>query len=85
MSRKTTNEYGVIIYYNDANMVHREDGPAKMWPDGYKEWWINNKCHREDGPATEDDIDKQLYFINDIELTEQDFFKWKLQKFLDEI
>ena len=41
----------VILFRNDAGLYHREDGPAFIWPDGYKEWWINGKSHREDGPA----------------------------------
>lgn len=32
---------------------HREDGPARIWPDDHKEWWFNNAMHREDGPAKE--------------------------------
>ena len=30
---------------------HREDGPARIWSDGNRSWWINGKRHREDGPA----------------------------------
>ena len=26
---------------------------VKVYPDGAKEWWLNDKLHREDGPAIE--------------------------------
>jgi hypothetical protein len=28
-------------YFNGKR--HREDGPAVEWPDGRKEWWVNNR------------------------------------------
>jgi hypothetical protein len=31
----------------------REDGPAVVWFNGHKEWWVNGLRHREDGPAVE--------------------------------
>lgn len=31
--------------------LHREDGPAVIFPDGSKYWYQNGKLHREDGPA----------------------------------
>ncbi len=33
--------------------LHREDGPAIEYANGYKEWWVNDKRHRTDGPAVE--------------------------------
>jgi antitoxin component YwqK of YwqJK toxin-antitoxin module len=38
-------------YINDK--LHREDGPACEYADGYKSWYINDKLHRKDGPAIE--------------------------------
>ena len=32
-------------------LLHREDGPAIEFADGYKAWYINGKFHRIDGPA----------------------------------
>jgi len=43
---------GTIRYYVN-NQLHREDGPAMEWVDGYKSWFLNGKLHREDGPAIE--------------------------------
>lgn len=43
---------GCLIWRDDnTGLVHRTDGPAKMWPDGTEEWYINGSLHRIDGPA----------------------------------
>jgi hypothetical protein len=42
-----------IEYLNEKGQYHREDGPAREFINGTKEWWINGKYHREDGPAVE--------------------------------
>lgn len=33
--------------------LHREYGPAVIWPNGEKEWWRDGMLHRDDGPAVE--------------------------------
>lgn len=33
--------------------IHREDGPAVEYANGYREWRLNGKKHRLDGPAVE--------------------------------
>ena len=44
--------FEVTRYYKKgANIYHREDGPAIIWSNGPKEWWVNGKLHRLDGPA----------------------------------
>jgi len=37
---------------------------VKVYDDGNKEWFINNKRHREDGPAVEDACGYKAWFIN---------------------
>jgi hypothetical protein len=48
-------EEGGKTYYKNKDMtiLHREDGPAIEWVDGYKAWYTNGQPHREDGPAIE--------------------------------
>jgi len=41
---------GIHEYKVDGNL-HREDGPAVIWPSGTQQWYLNGKLHREDGPA----------------------------------
>jgi hypothetical protein len=69
------NSYGSKFYYNDKAMtiLHREDGPAIEWVDGYKEWRINGKRHREDGPAYEGADGTKFWYLNDEKLTEREF------------
>ena len=38
-------------YRNEKGQLHRLDGPAVIWADGTKEWWVNGLRHRLDGPA----------------------------------
>jgi hypothetical protein len=47
---KYTESDGSQRWYKDGNL-HREDGPAIIYPDGTKRWYKDGKRHREDGPA----------------------------------
>jgi len=31
------------VFYNNGKDIHREDGPAIIWSNGDKEWWLNGK------------------------------------------
>jgi hypothetical protein len=57
---------GDKVYYSDENMtvLHREDGPAIEWNDGFKEWWLNGKLHRETGPAIESANGSKSWYLN---------------------
>ena len=37
---KKINKYNTE-WRNDAGQLHREDGPAREWSDGSKEWYLN--------------------------------------------
>ena len=37
--------------YRRGGLLHREDGPAVIWPDGTQLHYEDGKLHREDGPA----------------------------------
>ena len=49
--RVDVDEYGTRRYYNSANQLHCEDGPAIVCTNGYREWWQNGQPHRDNGPA----------------------------------
>ncbi len=51
MVTKEINKFGTIIYYNEQDQCHREDGPALEYTNGEKYWYINNLLHRIGGPA----------------------------------
>lgn len=56
---------GTIRYYNYRDNLHREDGPAVIYPSGTKLWYFNNKKHREDGPAIEYPDGSGSWYFND--------------------
>jgi len=37
--------------------LHRENGPAVIYPDGYKAYYQNDKLHREDGKTQTNDTE----------------------------
>jgi len=51
-------------WYNESNLLHREDGPAIEWANGTKSYYINGKHHREGGPAMETADGEKHYYIN---------------------
>jgi hypothetical protein len=48
----TEDEYGVRRWKLSGEL-HREDGPAIQWSNGYGHWYLNGHRHRADGPAIE--------------------------------
>jgi hypothetical protein len=53
-SKCEIDEDGTKRWRNSERQVHREDGPAVEYADGwYKAWYRNGLFHREDGPACE--------------------------------
>jgi len=42
--KKIVDCWGDIQYYNELNLLHREDGPAFIIPSrNYKEYWLNGR------------------------------------------
>ena len=40
---KETDPFGTTVYYNADNELHRTDGPAIEYANGYKEYWVNGR------------------------------------------
>jgi hypothetical protein len=40
-----TDGQGTKRWFNKNRKLHREDGPAVIYSDGYKSWWINDKIY----------------------------------------
>jgi hypothetical protein len=49
---------GIEIWYEEG-IIHREEGPAIIWPDGYEEWLVYGLRHRIDGPAVMSSLYKE--------------------------
>ncbi|GIW83232.1 MAG: hypothetical protein KatS3mg105_5039 [Gemmatales bacterium] len=47
----TRTRNNVILYVNELGELHRERGPAVMFPSGTRFYFRRNKLHRRDGPA----------------------------------
>ena len=66
------NTAGTIEWYQN-DKLHRLDGPAVEYANGYKVWYQNDKRHREDGPACEYADGDRYWFIEGKELSEEEF------------
>ena len=68
------NDYGYIIYCKkDTQLIHNPYGPAILWKNGNKFYYINNKRHRLDGPARIYAYGREEYWINNKYLTKEQF------------
>src|SRR3954469_16273994 len=45
------NGEGVLEWRDDHGRLHRDDGPARVFPSGREEWYRQGKLNREGGPA----------------------------------
>ena len=54
---------GIISFKNGE--VHQEDGPAIVWKNGQRDWFLNGKRHRIDGPAVIEPNGKTEWWVND--------------------
>ena len=66
---------GTIRYYNKSGELHRIGGPAEITPSGRKGWFRNGVCHRTDGPAIEGSDGSCIWYLNNDELTEEEFIR----------
>ena len=66
-----------LIWLSKSGGFHREDGPAIVWDNGTKHWYINDKRHREDGPAVEWGDGLRAWYVNGEYLTKDGFNRRK--------
>jgi hypothetical protein len=52
-------------WYKDGKL-HREDGPAVIFPSGTQDWYLNGERHREDGPAVIRKNGTQEWWLNGV-------------------
>lgn len=69
----------ILLWYNKEGRLHRKDGPAKIFPDGTRAWYLDGELHREDGPAIIWFNDDKDWFIRGEAVATY----WFLQKQLD--
>jgi hypothetical protein len=54
----------MIKHRNENGELHRVDGPAIEWADGYRSWWVDGKRHRTDGPAYEGPNGRRAWWVD---------------------
>ena len=70
-------KHGCRCYYNAANQLHRDGGPAVGYEDGHVDWYQNGRLHRIDGPAIISGRgDKYWYQNNRIHRTDGPAIEW---------
>ena len=61
-------------WYKDG-YLHREGGPAIIYKDGTKIWYKYGKLHREDGAAVIYPNGETEWWINNINLTKEEWWE----------
>jgi hypothetical protein len=61
---------GTVTFMKNG-LLHREDGPARILPDGYQEWYFEGKLHNLNGPAAIWNDGRKYYFINNKQTTKE--------------
>lgn len=47
-------DYDYTEHRNDDGDLHKTNGPALIWADGVKSWWLNGLHHRYYGVQSND-------------------------------
>lgn len=55
---------GTREWCNERGELHREDGPAIIYANGSKSWYLKGERHREDGPAITRANGDKLWFLH---------------------
>lgn len=63
------------IFFHKNKMLHNKNGAAKIWNDGYKEYYLDNKCY---GTSSRPSYNKNIIHIP----SDEYWVKWqKLRAF----
>lgn len=66
---------GIKRWYDKNKHYHRENGPALEYTNGDKFWFKNGRLHRENGPAVEYANGSKYWYLDDIQLSEEEYNK----------
>jgi len=69
-----------ILEYRVSGMLHRVDGPAKIFPNGTQHWYYEGELHRIGGPAIEWATGEKHFYLHGIRYSAKDYWS----KLLDE-
>lgn len=65
---------GTRRYYNSANQLHCEEGPAIVRVDGTRMWLLYGRLHRTNGPAIEWSDGSKEWWVHGVNYTERDYY-----------
>ena len=71
--RVGVDRHGTRRYRNAAGQLHREDGPAIIFPNGTGVWYQNGLRHRVDGPAVVYPNSQKFWFTEDCAVSQEKF------------
>ena len=57
-------QYGMYEIRNNHGQLHRDNGPAVVYPNGSSRWYLNGELHRDDGPAVVDPDGTRIWYQN---------------------
>lgn len=78
-----------VCFTDEQGKLHREDGPAIEYEDGFKQWHIHGMHHSVDGPATICPDGKTVWVVRGVRLdqneekfckTMEEFLEWELER-----
>jgi len=78
-------QYPSHVEHTLNGKLHRTNGPARIWDNGTKSWFINGSLHREHGPAVILSNGTKYWFINGKQLSENEFNQYILKHNLEKI
>ena len=67
----TVDNFGAQHWRNSQGQFHRTDGPAVIYLDNTRFWYINGQHHRIDGPAKMYWDGMQHWYVNDQDITNE--------------
>jgi hypothetical protein len=70
---------GLKVWCERGWILHRLMGPVRIWSDGTKEFWLNDKGYANVKEWIKDHPNPDLYFYNIGVFTETDKVLWYLQ------
>ena len=62
--RREVDTQGVIRYYDASGRLHRDSGPAVVYPCGAYCWYRHGVIHRDGGPAIKRTDGKEFWLSN---------------------
>jgi hypothetical protein len=77
MQEITIDKFGTKRYFW-SNKLHREDGPAIKYINGYKQWYHHGQRHREGGPAIDYVNGFKKWYLQGESYSEEEY--WRLVK-----